>query len=372
MMKNLLSTCVILLCIVSLGFANPYAKADNDQSRPVVKDRSEMVRYIPATRQNDVLFVEDKAGTFGPTIQPDPLWDSLLTALVGAGNYGWFTTLEADSNGPDQATMEQYDLVIWNCYDYWWGAPDPPALTSTDQTNISNILFNGGKCWLFGQDLLYSGVPYSWMDTHFHLQGAVEDYIFGTETMNVEGQNEIAGFNMLIDSDYTSNPFYPDELIPDPTYAHAVLEDTDSNKVVAIFYPAGDWASSFWAVDLRDSLFAYWPAASAMVGGMLTAFGVTGVNETPVENPVQTLQLNVSPDPFVRVTTVSFEVPSASHVTLDVYNKLGQHVTTLVDGYQNAGSHSITWNRADIPNGVYFVRLSCDDLVSTANVIVTR
>lgn len=371
-MKNMVKMCVLLLCIVSLAVANPYAKADNDQSRPVVKDRSEMVRYIPATRQNEVLFVEDKAGTFGPPTQPDPLWDSLLTALVGAGNYGWFLTLEADSNGPDLATMEMYDLVIWNCYDYWWSSPDPAALTTTDQANISDLLFNGGKCWLIGQDVLWSGVPTSWMNTHFHLQSAIQDYNYGIDSAHVEGQNEIAGFNMTVISDYTSNPLYTDDLTPDPAYAHSVLEDIDSAAVVGIFYPAGDWDAAFWAIDLRDGPFAYWPAASAMVSGMLTAFGVTGVNEIPVENPVQVLQLNVSPDPFVRVTTISFEVPAASHVTLDVYNNVGQHITTLIDGYKNAGSHSITWNRNEIPNGVYFVRLTCDDLVSTANVIVTR
>ncbi len=210
------------------------------------------------------------------------------------------------------------------------------------------------------------------MNTHFHLQSAIQDYAYGIETTPVEGQNEIAGFNMIVMSDYESNPLYADDLVPDPAYAHSVLEDTDSSAVVGIFYPAGDWHAAFWSIDLRDSLFAYWPAASAMVSGMFTAFGVTGVNEIPVENPVQVLQLNVSPDPFVRVTTISFEVPVASHVTLEVYNNLGQHITTLIDGYKNAGSHSITWNRNEIPNGVYFVRLTCDDLVSTANVIVTR
>ncbi|UCG29307.1 MAG: T9SS type A sorting domain-containing protein [candidate division WOR-3 bacterium] len=380
-MKHLLNTCVILLCIVSVSaaFANPYSKADHDQSRPTVNTNSDMVRYRPALRQNEVLFVEDKAGTFGPPTSPDPLWDSLLTELIGTGNYGWFTTLDPDSNGPDLATMEQYELIIWNCYDYWWGAPTyPAALTSTDRTNISDLLFNGGKCWLIGQDALWSGVPLSWMDTHFHLQSAIQDYNYGIDSAHVEGQNEIAGFNMTVISDYLDNPLFSDDLTPDPAFAHSVLEDIDSAAVVGIFYPGQmDWQSAFWSIDLRDASFTYWPAISAMVSGMFTAFELTGINETPVGNPVQVLQLNVSPDPFVRATTISFEVPVASHVTVDVYNNVGQHINTLIDGYQSAGSHSIIWNRsdargADVPNGVYFVRLTCDDLVSTANVIVTR
>jgi len=379
-MKYLLNTCVILLCVVSLSaaFANPYSRADNEQSQPIARDRSEMTRYQPALRQNDVLFVEDKAGTFGPPTQPDPLWDSLLIELVGTGNFGWFTTLDPDSNGPDLATMEQYELVVWNCYDYWWSAPDPAALTTTDMQNISDLLFNGGKIWLIGQDLLWSGVPYSWMDTHFHLQDANEDYNYSIDSAHVQGLAEISGFSMTVISDYTDNPLFTDELIPDPAFAHGVLEDTDSNKVVGIFYPGQmDWQSAFWAIDLRDATFSYWSAVTSMVSGMFTAFGLTGISELPADNPVRTLQLNVSPDPFVRVTTISFDVPAAANVTLKIYNKAGQYVTTLLDGRQSAGSHSITWDRmdtrgAEVSSGVYFVRLTCDDIVSSTSIVVAK
>ncbi|MBE0432787.1 T9SS type A sorting domain-containing protein [candidate division WOR-3 bacterium] len=379
-MRNLLYTCVVILCVVSLSAAstNPYSRVENAQRQPVMTNTDEMIQYQPATRQNLVLFVEDKAGTFGPPTQPDPLWDSVLTELVGDGNFGWFTTLEADSNGPSTAIMEQYELIIWNCYDYWWGAPDPAALTQTDQNNISDLLFSEGKCWLIGQDILWSGVPISWMDTHFHLQSANQDYNYGIPQANVHGLNEINCFSMTVISDYTSNPLYTDELVPDPTYAHAVLEDVDSNKVVGIFYPGQmDWQSAFWSIDLRDATFSYWPQVTGMVGGMLAAFGVTGINEVPSQDPVRTLQLNISPDPFVHMTKINFEVPAAAHVTLKIYNKAGQYVTTLMDSRQNAGLQSITWDRrdargAEVPNGVYFVRLTCDNAAATANIVVAK
>lgn len=379
-MRNVLYTCVVILCAVSLSIAstNPYSRVENAQRQPVMTNTDEMIQYQPATRQNLVLFVEDKAGTFGPPTQPDPLWDSVLTELVGDGNFGWFTTLEADSNGPSTAIMEQYELVIWNCYDYWWSAPDPAALTLTDRNNISDLLFNEGKCWLIGQDILWSGVPISWMDTHFHLQSANQDYNYGVDSANVHGLAEINCFSMTVTSDYTSNPLYTDELVPDPAFAHAVLEDVDSNKVVGIFYPGQmDWQSAFWSIDLRDATFSYWPQVTGMVGGMLEAFGVTGISEVPSQEPVRTLQLNISPDPFVHITTINFEVPAAAHVTLKLYNKAGQYVTTLMDGRQNAGPQSITWDRRDsrgaqVPNGVYFVRLTCDNAAATANIVVAK
>ena len=378
-MKHLLNKCIVILCVVSLSvaFANSFSRAGNDQSRPTL-NLDNVPSYRPALRQNHVLFVEDKAGTFGPATQPDPLWDSLLTELVGTGNYGWFTTLDVDSNGPTSVVMQTYDVVVWNCYDYWFGPPTyPEALTATDQLEISDFLFNGGKLWLIGQDILWSGVPMPWMNTHFHLESANQDYNYGADSAHVQGIAEISGYSMTVIPDYVSNPLYHDELFPDTLFAHGVLEDTDSNKIVGIFYPGQmDWQSAFWAIDMRDSLWFYWGEIIGMVGGMFDAFGLTGIDEFQAE-PVRHFNLNISPDPFVRSTTISFDVPNTSHVKLDIFNKAGQYITNLMDTRQNAGSYQVNWNRRDtrgmeVPNGVYFVRLTCDEVSSTANIVVTR
>lgn len=375
-MKRVLGMCMVLLCVASIAFANPYSKADNDQNRPTMRSKIRTSQYRPALRQNEVLFVEDICGTFGPGTSPDPVWDAILTQLLGTGNYGWFTTPGDSADGPDLVTMEQYDLVVWNCYDYWFQGP--AALTPTDQLNISDYLFNGGKMWLIGQDLLWSGVPMPWMATHFFLADAVQDYNYGALFANVQGLDEISGFNMTVWPDYFSNPLYHDELIPDTLFAHAVLEDTDSMKTVGIFYPGQmDWQSAFWAIDIRDStLTTYWTEVIGIASGMFTAFGVTGIDEFH-SDPVRALQLNISPAPFVHSTTISFEVPIATHVALNIYNKTGQYVTNLMDSRQNAGSYQVNWNRKDargleVPNGVYFVRLTCGDVSSTANIVVTK
>ncbi len=379
-MKHPLNICVVLLCIISVAVAtvNPNSRADNDSRRPNAKPNYNLQNeYRPAQRQNEVLFVEDKGGTFGPPVSPDPVWNGILTDLLGAGNYGWFT-LNTDTTGPDLATLQTYDLVIWNTYDYWFSPP--AALTDDDQVNLGNYLSGGGKVWLIGQDLLWSGVPLIWMDTYFHLFDAIQDYNAYVESTHVQGLAEISGFTMTVIPDYTSNDFFSDELFPDTTWAcHGVFEDTDSNKVVGIFYPGfGDWQSSFWSMDLRDSTLSdYWTEVLGMAGGMLTAFGITGINEIPLKDPARPLQLNISPAPFVRTTTINFDVSNPTYVSLKIYNKTGQYVATLMDSHQNAGSYHVTWDRKDargveVSNGVYFVRLTCGNVASTANIVVTK
>jgi hypothetical protein len=73
------------------------------------------------------------------------------------------------------------------------------------------------------------------------------------------------------------------------------------------------------------------------------------------------------PNPFNPATTVQFDLPKASNVKLEVFNVLGQRVTTLVNGEVPAGYHKIPWNAGEQASGLYFYRLTAD-----GNVIDTK
>ncbi len=377
-MKHVSKIFVIMVCVASMSvaFANPLSRADNEyHSTPVEKitDNSP-TPYYPPLRQGDVLFVEDLAGTFGPGTSPDPVWDGLLNSILGPGNYGWYgPTMTPEEDGPSLDTMLNYEMVIWNTYDYWW--TETAALTVNDQTNLGSYMDNGGKVWLIGQDALWSGVPMGWMEIYFHLASANQDYHWDCPQVNVQGLAEIAGFACLNVPDYTSNPFFQDELVPDGM-AHGVLEDTDSSKVVGIFYPGvGDWVTAFWALDLRTCTPP--DQQEAMVYGMLDAFGVLGIHEKPPQDLARRISLSIAPDPIVRHATINYSIPIADNAKLQIYNRAGQLMITLVDEYKYAGSYTVTWNArdkrgVDVPNGVYFVRLTCGTFACSENIVVVK
>lgn len=376
-MKYFLKSFIIMLLIVSFAVANPCSKKDNDNSRiSTIIVNNQPTPYRPSLRQGGVLFVEDPGHPlFGPITKPDSLWESVLIEIYGdTNNYGWYgPILTFDEDGPDLDTMLPYELVIWNTYDYWWDTV--PALTINDQNNIGAYLESGGKVWLIGQDLLDSEVPMSWMSNYFHLDSADQDYDSLADSIHVQGLAEIDSISFTTIYDYQYNHFWSDELIPD-AQAHGVLEDTDSNKVIGILYPGTYWVSAFWTVDGRPDA-AHWNNWIDMVYGMLGAFGYPGIAESSSQLPARKLQLHITPDPFVRSTIIKYTIPVDGNVNLQVFDKIGQYIITLNDDYKHMGSYTNIWDGKDakamnVPNGIYFVRLTCGKFSATAKLVVVR
>jgi len=63
------------------------------------------------------------------------------------------------------------------------------------------------------------------------------------------------------------------------------------------------------------------------------------------------------PNPFNPLTIIRYGLPAESHVTLDIYNVLGQVVTTLINGVQPAGYESVNWDASTMASGMYYYRL---------------
>jgi dienelactone hydrolase len=66
------------------------------------------------------------------------------------------------------------------------------------------------------------------------------------------------------------------------------------------------------------------------------------------------------PNPFNPGTTISYEIPQASNVSIKIINTLGQTVATLIDEHKEPGFYQVRWN-ANVPSGIYFYRLQAGD-----------
>ncbi|MBP3193843.1 DUF4838 domain-containing protein [Natronogracilivirgula saccharolytica] len=78
------------------------------------------------------------------------------------------------------------------------------------------------------------------------------------------------------------------------------------------------------------------------------------------------------PNPFNPVTQIRFAVPEQSHVTLEVYNVLGQRVTTLLNEEKSPGRYEVTFDGAGLSSGVYLYRLQTDTFIETKQMMLVK
>ncbi len=79
----------------------------------------------------------------------------------------------------------------------------------------------------------------------------------------------------------------------------------------------------------------------------------------------QTFSLSQNfPNPFNPSTRIRFALPGQSYVTLTLFNILGQEITKLVDGIQEAGVHEILFDARVFASGVYFYRIHAQPLAT--------
>jgi hypothetical protein len=83
------------------------------------------------------------------------------------------------------------------------------------------------------------------------------------------------------------------------------------------------------------------------------------------------------PNPFNASTEIRYQIPADDHVTLKIYNTLGQEVRTLVDGQQIAGEYRIRWDSRDnygydVSSSIYFLNIRAGEFTQTRKMVLVR
>jgi len=104
------------------------------------------------------------------------------------------------------------------------------------------------------------------------------------------------------------------------------------------------------AVDSSGNHGAYSNEAHAVIPTGLAT-------EMSPEPPKSFFLMQNYPNPFHPITEIRYTVPTRCHVTLEVFNQLGQKVATLVDRTATVGHKSVRWNATSFPSGWYVYRM---------------
>ena len=83
------------------------------------------------------------------------------------------------------------------------------------------------------------------------------------------------------------------------------------------------------------------------------------------------------PNPFNPITTLRYDLPEATNVTITVYDMMGRQVRNLVNTNQNSGYNSVIWNGTNdngemVSGGMYFYSIKTNTFSQTRKMILLK
>jgi hypothetical protein len=147
---------------------------------------------------------------------------------------------------------------------------------------------------------------------------------------------------------------YRFELASDSLFNSVIVDSTFSDTTLIVRSLAN--SSAYWW-RVRAENVAGPGAFSTAWKFQVIITGVDDENGLPTEFVVR----QNYPNPFNPTTTIKFGLPVEAHVTVKVYNAIGQEVLTVVDELKSAGYYRVTVDASKLPTGMYFYRVQMGD-----------
>ncbi len=99
---------------------------------------------------------------------------------------------------------------------------------------------------------------------------------------------------------------------------------------------------------------------------------ILGVEERPGLPPPSALLAWAYPNPFNPMLAIGYQLSIPSFVELNVFDTAGKPVTTLVEGWRNAGRHQVTFDGSDLPSGIYLYRITAGDFAASGKMVLLK
>jgi len=78
------------------------------------------------------------------------------------------------------------------------------------------------------------------------------------------------------------------------------------------------------------------------------------------------------PNPFNPSTQIEYSLKNDGKITINIYNVLGEQVTSLVNGFQTAGNYKVVWNASRFSSGIYFYRIKSGDFNQIKKMVLIK
>jgi len=156
-----------------------------------------------------------------------------------------------------------------------------------------------------------------------------------------------------------------------------IIRNTSGSKGIGFFYWAPDWISLNNSGSAWENLTFFDFNGNAL--NSISAFNNSPSGVTKNTIPFSFRLEQNYPNPFNPSTVIKYAIPpdeevhgAPVYVSIMVYDVLGRKISTLVNETKQAGTHSVFFNGANLPGGVYFYTLHAGDYNITKKMMLVK
>ena len=190
------------------------------------------------------------------------------------------------------------------------------------------------------------------------------------ESAALAGHDQVAYTVKIDPEEHFRNPFFEE-----------LSDDEGSETSKSLTYERMDQLLEEQQVETGSEFTGYWIVQAEIDGVTRRAVeshritfhrGVVTGTSSPEDLPEEFVLEQNYPNPFNPSTQISYTLPENTHVTLAVYNILGQRVSTLVNTHQTAGTHRVIFEASGLASGTYIYRIEAGNFTESGTMMFVK
>jgi len=379
--------------------------------------RADSYHLQVSTASDFATTVYDQSGITDTTQQIDPLaistiyyWRVSATNTAGTSPYSETWSFETVNNPPvavnDTSTTNEDTPVVIHVLENDTD-PDGDILhisgIDTSQT-VGHVSINAGDTAVtYTPELNFSGVD----SFHYSISDGQGGSDEATVRLVVNPVNDPpSNFSLLAPTDSSEIFITNDNLDQTLTFQWEEAQDVDNDQVIYKFEVSSgnlsiiafaDTGATSVTVTYQELVDAMNVGGVEQVSGDWTILATDGQDTTAASNGPRNLTVDATtvkvademnlpqqftleqnyPNPFNPTTTIRYSIPEAAHVSIKVYNILGERIATLLKKQQSAGRYSVVWNGQNeqgrkVSTGIYFYRIEANNYSAMKKMVIAK
>ncbi|MDR3666051.1 MAG: T9SS type A sorting domain-containing protein, partial [Ignavibacteriaceae bacterium] len=101
-------------------------------------------------------------------------------------------------------------------------------------------------------------------------------------------------------------------------------------------------------------------------------FKFSNIININISSPDKFELLSAYPNPWNPTTTIRYQVPINTFVTIKLFDALGREISTLVNEEKPSGNYEVTLNGKNLSSGVYYYQMKAGNFIETKKIVLIK